>query len=242
MKFIGCVCCAAWLELAVIGWAAPAAEPGDASVQSGRSALGNHWSYNWYDESTDGVRLIDIETDGRPSSTREESTSTAAGGGGSLETLIVIFGALILGTLAWILARAFLKAEESGVVANAQPGREIDITRIEHLPFRIERGKTDLLAEARRLSGLQLYGEAMIYLYSHQLLELDRLHVIQLSRGKTNRQYLREAGQQARVRDQLAASMLAFEEVFFGRHELDRDRFESCLAGVEQLAATGAAP
>jgi hypothetical protein len=64
-----------------------------------------------------------------------------------------------------------------------------DVDRVEALPFAVRKPTGDFLAEARRL-----YGQVM--LSSHlsvqlQLVELDRRHLI-ASRGKTNRQYLRE--------------------------------------------------
>jgi hypothetical protein len=206
----------------------------DASVQAGRTALGSHWSYPWYDEATDGIRVLEFEPpDERAEILRETPSAPSSG---STEVLVVTIGAAVLGALACLLARAFLKAEQATAILQTGPSREIDITRIEQLPVRIEDGKTDLLAEAQRLYAQQRYGEAMVYLYSHQLLELDRLHIICLTRGKTNRQYLREAARSANISDTLAASIIAFEEVFFGHHELSRDRFEACLTGFEQLA------
>jgi hypothetical protein len=226
----------------MIGSATLAAGSADESVQSGRAALGSHWSYPWYDESTDGARLIPIEPEQVAKPEKAQEYPTSAPSGGSNEMVVVVIGAILLGGLAWILARAYLKAESAAVVVETRSSREIDIARIEHLPFHLAAGKTDLLAEARRLYEQQRYGEAMVYLYSHQLLELDRLHVIHLAKGKTNRQYLREIVRQsaggaagAQVKDQFSASMVAFEDVFFGHHELERARFEACLAGVERL-------
>ena len=52
----------------------------------------------------------------------------------------------------------------------------------------------DLLAEARRHYQAGNYGAAIVYLFSFQLVQLDRRQIIQLAKGKTNRQYLREVG------------------------------------------------
>ncbi|HEY5313882.1 MAG TPA: DUF4129 domain-containing protein [Pirellulales bacterium] len=227
---------AALMSLVILPATAAAVVQTDPSVTSGRAALGSHWSYPWYDEATDGIRVLDFEPPEEPAKERPLKTSFAPSSGWT-DGMVVTIGAIVLGAIAFLLARAFLKAEQATVVTQSGPSREIDITRIEQLPVRIADGKTDLLAEARRLHAEQRYGEAMIYLYSHQLLELDRLHVIHLARGKTNRQYLREAARAAQIKDALAASIVAFEDVFFGHHELSRDRFETCLAGFEQLAA-----
>ena len=66
------------------------------------------------------------------------------------------------------------------------------VDRVEALPFRVPRQATDLLSEARRQYEKGNYNEAIVYLFSHQLVELDRQHLIHLARGKTNRQLVRE--------------------------------------------------
>jgi hypothetical protein len=63
-----------------------------------------------------------------------------------------------------------------------------------------------------------------------------------LSKGKTNRQYLREVGHRAPLRQLVEQTMVAFEDAFFGRHSLDQTRFESCWFRVgefEKLNAEG---
>jgi hypothetical protein len=73
-------------------------------------------------------------------------------------------------------------------------------------------------------------------LYSHFLVRLDQGHKIRLAAGKTNRQYLRELAS-ASSRRMLETVMLAFEDAFFGKHRLARERFEACLAQLEPLNA-----
>jgi hypothetical protein len=102
----------------------------------------------------------------------------------------------------------------------------------------------DLLAEARRAYEQGNFGEAIIYLFSHQLLQMDRRHLIRLTKGKTNRQYLREIGPRRTLRQLFEQTMVAFEDVFFGAHVLGRDRFEACwsqLNRFDQLVEEGAA-
>ncbi|MGN6134986.1 MAG: hypothetical protein ACTHOU_10820, partial [Aureliella sp.] len=48
---------------------------------------------------------------------------------------------------------------------------------------------------------------------------------IVLHRGKTNRMYWHELGSNRQLRELLLPAMLAFEDVFFGRHSIDRERF-----------------
>ena len=72
----------------------------------------------------------------------------------------------------------------------AEPAGGAD--RVESLPLAVDARRLDLLAEAQRCRERGDYGRAIIFLFSHQLLQLDKHGRIRLARGKTNRQYLRE--------------------------------------------------
>ena len=88
------------------------------------------------------------------------------------------------------------------------------------------------------------FAEAIIYYYSHQLVQLDRCQLIRLTKGKTNRQYLREIAERAGLFDLLTQSVQMFEDVFFGHHALNRERFEAVWRRQDQfdslLEQTGA--
>jgi hypothetical protein len=75
----------------------------------------------------------------------------------------------------------------------------------------------------------------MIYLFSYKLLALDRHNLIRLARGKTNRQYVAELSQQPTLQELLRHSMVAFEDVFFGQHRLDPERFEGCWQSLDRF-------
>ncbi len=77
-------------------------------------------------------------------------------------------------------------------------------------------GRLDLLAEARRHYQAGNYGAAIVYLFSFQLVQLDKRQIIRLAKGKTNRQYLREVGPRAALLRLVEQTMVAFEDVFFG--------------------------
>ena len=47
--------------------------------------------------------------------------------------------------------------------------------------------------------------------------------------------YLRELRPRPVLRTTLEATMVAFEEVFFGRHELSRERFEACWSRLDEF-------
>ena len=134
--------------------------------------------------------------------------------------------------------RAYL-ADGTGLAMGSEEeqaaARQSDVDRLESLPFASRGPSTDLLDEARRCYEAGDYGQAIIFLYSYQLLQLDRHQVIRLARGKTNRQYLREVRQRAGLLPLLERTMVAFEEVFFGRHRLERARFESCWEQLDSF-------
>jgi hypothetical protein len=135
------------------------------------------------------------------------------------------------------LIRTFLSDASGGLAdTDPQPGPTAgDADRVESLPFQLRRPQSDLLAEARRCYDAGEYGQAMVYLYSYQLIQLDRYQLIRLARGKTNRQYLREMRTRPGLRALLERAMVAFEDVFFGRRELERRRFEACWSRVDEF-------
>jgi len=225
-------------------WAADAAGP----IESGRQALGSGDYYPWYDYDNDAVRRLDVEA-ARDTAEHRNSTWRAKpptanqsswGGWSPLGEIVrwMLWGSLILlaAVLAALLIRAFL-ASESRRAASMAVEEEIRTEEdlIESLPFQVKRPRTDLLGEARRHYEQGNYGEAVIYLFSYQLVRLDQHHLIRLTRGKTNRQYLYEVWQAPELRDMLQRTMLAFEDVFFGHHPLDRERFEQCWSRLDDF-------
>jgi len=220
--------------------AAPGAAAPDEAVEAGRDALDRWMGYPWYDADTDGIQRVEIREPwfwdwdwgfdwdlGWPDSLMKWLA------------WIAIF--LLLALLVYLLVRALLARREArslagGVSASSQ---EDDAGRFEALPLPIEPGRIDLLAEARRHYEQGNYGRAIVYLFGFQLVQLDRRQIIRLAKGKTNRQYLRELGPHVGLQGVVEQTMVAFEDVFFGNHTLDRARFESCwsrLGEFESLA------
>src|SRR5690606_8945463 len=106
-----------------------------------------------------------------------------------------------------------------------------DIARVEELPLVLSTRPEDYLDAAHRYYQKGEYGPAILYLFSHQLLQLDRWHWLHLLKGKTNRQYLREvarargaaAGELAAI---LEVTVLLFEEVYFGKRIPPREAID----------------
>jgi len=230
----------------------------EESVAAGREALDRWiWEYPWYDSQTDGLRRVEVS---EPWWLRWEwildwlgdvfSFGGLWGGLAAMSWLEWTAWSLIvvlLVVLVYLMVRVWRKRAggEAAPEAEAEEPETVDQKRrIEALPAAVGRRRADLLTAARQYYQEGNYAEAIIYLFSHQLVELDKSQLIRLARGKTNRQYLRELGRRLVLRGLLERTMVAFEEVFFGNYAIDRARFESAwlrLGEFEALVAEGAA-
>ena len=219
---------------------------GDVAIEAAGNALARNGDLPWYDPESDDFRAAEVE----PPRQRTMNNNTF------LSNVLVYVGWVLLAVflvyLVFLIARAFLNQEvrESVVVEREVAGA--DISRVEELPVALGKAPADYLDEAQRLYRRGDYALAVVYLFSHQLLQLDRRHWVRLVKGKTNRQYLREIRRSSsRGSEQVAAmfdgTVLLFEEVFFGkrlppRDRLDEvwnniDRFEMLVAPSEERAA-----
>jgi len=241
-------CFLAWLmPLSVLR-----AQEVNPAVEAGRQALRKSADFPWYDPQSDELRDLDAKVrQNDDTDTRKHGWEWQAPQVSTPNTrwqfpnlwqvvqylamgLLVV---LVLG-LVVLLLRYFLKQEdELGAPGEAQAfdDQRSEIDRVEQLPFVVRRPGGDLLSEARTLYEQGRFGEAMVYLYSYQLVQLDRHRWIHLAKGKTNRQYVREIREEPRLRGILHQSMLAFEDYFFGRHELGRERFERCWQRLDEF-------
>ncbi len=215
----------------------------DAAVDSGRKAL-DHWvgGYPWYDARTDGLRPVDVSD---PWRWRRQRGNFSLDLEPLVRWLTWIALVLLLAGLGYVLVRLYLSRTRGGGADGDEPDPSDEgdqRRRSEALPLPGARLDGDLLARARRLYQEGRFGEAILYLFGYQLLELDKRQRIRLARGKTNRQYLREIGGGGRLRRLVEQTMVAFEDFFFGHHTIDRARFESCwsrLAEFDSWAAEG---
>ena len=218
----------------------------DPSVAAGRDALRPSWwqSYPWYDPATDGVAPIEVS---EPPSAKGDSRSRGQGWSGFLlQWLGWIAIAFLLVGLGCLMFRAFQmrrrRRSEAADDETADTARHR--RRVEALPPAAARSRSDLLAEVRRHYQEGNYREAVIYLFSYQLDHLDKHDLIRLAEGKTNRQHLRELDPRTALRGLVGQTMVAFEDVFFGGHAIDRARFDACwsrLPEFQDLVAGGAA-
>lgn len=112
---------------------------------------------------------------------------------------------------------------------------KVDMTKVEDLPFEVNANNDDPLAYAEELMRAGRYNEAVVYLFGYMLLALDHSRKIHLQKGKTNRMYLRELRSETQLKEIVNRTMLAFEDVFFGRYDIDRARFEMLWAQRDEF-------
>jgi hypothetical protein len=223
--------------------------PPDPAIQAGKDALSGSGRFPWYDRRQDDVRRLTVvprqSAENRGDKWTDDSTPTPRTPttfprisllGGMLQWVGLTALVLLLGVIAYLIATAFLKEEVSEDVAVrkvVESRRDAD--RVEALPFQIRAASGDFLADARRLYEAGRYSEAVIYLFSYELVQLDKHHVIRLAKGKTNRQYIRETRSRPLVAAILETTMIAFEDAFFGNKSLSRDDFERSWRRLDEF-------
>jgi hypothetical protein len=215
-------------------WSAALGSESQKSAAAGREALGRMSRIPWYDADRDSLRPIELRAARQAAPEASGSSLLRYAAWGALAALLLLM--IVLGYLA---VRHYIPGD------SAVDREQIAISNraaVEALPFMLGRSADDLLGQARRHYEMGNYNEAIVYLFSYELVELDRFAYVRLARGKTNRQYVRETSRAEPLRALLERTMVAFEGVFFGGHELERPVFEACwseLAHFERLASRG---
>ncbi len=230
---------------------APAASWADEDpVQAGADALRRGPRTPWYDRGEDQVRAAPVQPSPDPFPHRNSDWLQRAAtnnprninwnwGGdfwGVMQVLAWLLIVLLIGLLIATLVMQYVKRNSPSSAFDDEADADsdwYDEGRVEQLPVSV--GKGDLLSEAKRAYEAGDLRNAIIYLYSYQLLRLDGGQIIRLARGKTNREYLREARRSPALHKMLRQTMIAFEDVYFGNHRLPVERFESCWRELDQF-------
>lgn len=219
---------ALWVCFTVAG---AGADDSPRAVTAGRDALSTRPAYPWYDSETDRVKPIKIR---EPRKSRAEDSRDLSTGSGLIAAPLQFVAWFILAALLAGLAAALIWAwrnrpDVAVASEGATTGRTIDrVGDLDALPAADLRDAAGLRAAAEAAYRDGRYREAMIYLYSLQLLSLDQGNLIRLARGKTNRQYLRELPRHDSLRQLMSDSVDRFEVAFFGGRSLERIEFEEC--------------
>lgn len=181
---------------------------------------------------SDWLRKVRQAKTSAPNSTTSTGSSSWFGWLAGLDSQLINYAVIsVVGVL--LLLSIFLVSYWSR--HNWLPGRyrrrgdfkptPIDMTKVFDLPFEVQPTRHDPLSEAEFLMRAGRFDEAIVFLFGYTLLALDQANMIQLQRGKTNRMYLRELNGRKSLISITERTMLAFEDVFFGRYSLSRDRF-----------------
>lgn len=235
------------VALATVESPCPAANAADEidPVDSAGQALEDLNSPPWYDAQTDELRPVEVRAPDDPPARHDVAAEERETSSREIELPWYLLSWLGIGLICvlitLLLAFMIYKMLDSSRGYNIGPAggaRRIvsNIDRMEQLPVPLKRNLSDLLGEARRQYERGNYNEAIIYLYSYLLVELDKAQRIRLLRGKTNRQYLRELRDAPPSLSTLVEhTMVAFEDVFFGDRELQRGRFEACYNQLNEF-------
>ncbi|MEM8678313.1 MAG: DUF4129 domain-containing protein [Planctomycetota bacterium] len=241
------------LLLGLMGSGLLAAPPQDPPPAGVREALTEGPQLPWYDPVEHVIREVPVPEHVEPPTpsdwqrelepVNEPAVSNWNWDLDGLWTVLQWIVWILLAALAifavWLLIQAYLRGEMQGAVQTKQQQPEAvaraDIQRLENLPVDLAVEKHDLLAAAKRLYEAAAYSDAMVCLFSYQLLELDRHHLLHLVKGKTNRQYLGELKERQPLRALMEQTMLAFEDTFFGNLPISAQRFEQCWSQVDRF-------
>jgi hypothetical protein len=207
----------------------------------------------WYDADEQELVPVPVKTrlpetqnrDSRwlpkPEKVKAPATAPAGGATGGATggwTLANVFGWILLAVMAFaligFLAFLFGQAEPDAMSGNPSGGAatlpgvdDQTLERMKHLPSEVRRTDVNLRDETERLMKLGRLDEAIVLLFGHQLLMLDRCGALRLSRGKTNGRYLRETGGNAAdLHRYLRATVTAFESSYFGGHSPSVEQFD----------------
>lgn len=221
LNLIG-ACLAAWLLCGLLSAAqgAEATTEPDAAVTSGRKAMAGAGQAPWYDAANDALAPVELR--------HRRETKIPQWLSNVLQWAAWALLVILLIALAVFLLRSALGRDSSPKDAARQKDVVLAADRVEALTFMATRNRDDLLGEARRHYEAGNYSEAIIYLFSYELVQLDKSSLIHLAKGKTNRQYLRELARKGPLAGLLERTTGTFEDVFFGRRALDRSGFEAC--------------
>jgi hypothetical protein len=203
----------------------------EAAIEEGRAALSED-AYPWYDKATDSFVMAK-----QPPPDREEWKATFAMLLNAIITAFVI-GALVV--MGWFFYRKRPQREDDDDADSAdEEGEPPDAAMA--LPPELAAHADDFLAAAERAAAAGDYRLAICCLFHHLLDLLGKAGLIRLSRGRTNRQYLRQLAQHP-TRAILTEAMRLFEGIYFGGHPADSAMWEKMRSAHSRISKVIARP
>lgn len=218
----------------------------EATARKGLQA--KHY-YNWYDREKDDVRSLKIQPrydwSWLDDWFNSKSTNTASS---SSWGAFVSFMSEFVRIMFWVLIAVIIAAAVYIVVRGAEGfsglrrqlrkrGKPLPSAEpnIEALPIDLRSGPIDFLEQVKLYLQRGEFHLAIIYLFSHELLELDKRHLLRLVKGKTNGQYVRELGDRPALARGLRIIAAAFEEAYFGGRRLSERQFDACWNAHQEI-------
>lgn len=99
--------------------------------------------------------------------------------------------------------------------------------KVTDLPFELDRQDLPLLQLVEQYRNQGEFSQAIIYLYSYILIELDAAGLVRLAKGKTNWTYLSELNPRPQEKALTTSVVYWFEHIFFGKQEMDAAAFDT---------------
>lgn len=229
------VSAAVWAAIALVGLIGQetdeASDPSAEPAQPVRSALAKG-QYPWYNARKDAVQPV------WPTETDWDSGSSSKSPGWSFAPVGELVGyglaMLALAVLIVVLVELWRRYRpEAGEVGGQVKGHGT-ARRIEGLLAGVRPETADLWNEARQRRARGDYAGAIICLFTHQLLTLERLRQIRLIPGRTGRQLVR-AVDDPRYRGWVDPTLRLFEAVYYGHRAPSAEAFERVWSLAEEF-------
>jgi hypothetical protein len=197
-----------------------------------RSAL-EKGRYPWYDAKADAVKPIwpprEWNLDWLDRLTSGKGGNLLNLAGNWIAYVLVMIGLVILLMILMQLWRLYRPKADDLLGSVRGPGTA---SRIEGLPEGLRPETLDPWSEAIRCRERGDYARAVVCLFAHQLLTLDRLRQVRLVPGRTGRQLVR-AIPDAQFRTWVEPTLRLFEAAYYGHRTPTADAFEPVWTAAE---------
>jgi hypothetical protein len=216
--------------------AAPATAPGPPAAV--REAL-KKGAYPWYDTRNDTVKPLwppreqELRWDWLDRLLKGKNLSWIPALGQLIMFVLAMVGLVILLAVLLALWRHYQPSGDDWLTQGWRARDEAGAAaRIEDLPEGLRPETDDPWAEALRCRDRGDYARAVVCLFVHQLLTLERLRQLRLHPGRTGRQLVRSIGDRE-FRTWVDTTLRLFEGVYYGHHPATAEAFEPVWVAAE---------
>ncbi len=195
-------------------------------------------NYPWYDAPTDSIKPVPAPREYEPPDWAWLKWPIWSWIGAHLpdaSTIALVLAVFLLIALLCALAWSIIRRLPGDLLVRAdKTDASRSVARVGPLPAGLDPGTTDPWAEALRLRASGDYAGAIVRLFAHQLLSLDRLGLARLAPGRTGRQLVRSVSVAA-ARDRVEPTLRLFEDVYYGHRPPSPRAFEAAWTRAEEL-------